>query len=258
MSAFAVLHIPHSATAIPADLRRNFRLSDEALQRELLLMTDWYTDDIFCFPDADFVAVRFPVSRLVLDPERFLDDDKEEMASRGMGVIYTRTSNGALLREPPTADERAALISRYYLPHHAALSDAVDSALEDHGRCLLVDCHSFPSRPLPCDLDQRPDRPSVCLGTDEVHTPGWLVDVARNLFEATGLEVAINRPFSGAIVPAKHLGRNTSVHGIMIELNRSVYMGERSGAKLAEYAKVSTSVREIVRELVQACRSRHL
>jgi len=258
MSAFAVLHIPHSATAIPADLRRNFRLSDEALQRELLLMTDWYTDDIFHLPDADFAAVRFPVSRLVLDPERFLDDDKEEMASRGMGVIYTRTSNGALLRQPPTAEERAALIDRYYVPHHTALSDAVDSALENHGHCLVVDCHSFPSRPLPCDLDQHPDRPSVCLGTDEVHTPGWLVDLARDLFEARGLDVAINRPFSGTIVPAKHLGRNTSVYGIMIELNRSLYMNELSGAKLAEYAKVRASVREIVRELVQACRSRSL
>lgn len=169
MSSFAVLHIPHSSTAIPPDMRGHLRMSDDELGQELLLMTDWYTDELFAL--ADCISVRFPVSRLILDPERFLDDTEEVMSSHGMGVIYTRTSHGALLREPPTPVERSDLVNCLYAPHHSALCDAVDSALEHHGHCLVADCHSFPSRPLPYEHDQSPGRPQVCLGTDRTHTP---------------------------------------------------------------------------------------
>jgi N-formylglutamate deformylase len=117
MRALTVLHIPHSSTAIPSDLRCHLLLSDEELERELLLMTDWYTDEIFVLEDS--VSVRFPVSRLVLDPERFLEDSKEIMSLQGMGIIYTRTCTGALLRDDPTPVERSDLIGRFYVPHHA-------------------------------------------------------------------------------------------------------------------------------------------
>ena len=84
MNELPILHMPHSAVGIPADVRATLRLSNEELDRELLLMTDWYTDELFALPASEAVTVRFPLSRLVLDPERFLDDPKEPMAARGM------------------------------------------------------------------------------------------------------------------------------------------------------------------------------
>jgi N-formylglutamate deformylase len=50
-----------------------------------------YVDELFSWLGDR--AVMFGVSRLVVDPERFVDDDQEAMASKGMGVIYTRTSD---------------------------------------------------------------------------------------------------------------------------------------------------------------------
>jgi len=41
----------------------------------------------------------FPVSRLVVDVERFPDDEDEPMAGRGMGAVYTRLSSGERLRD---------------------------------------------------------------------------------------------------------------------------------------------------------------
>jgi N-formylglutamate amidohydrolase len=247
-----VLHVPHSSVFIPADLRPSLRLSDEELERELLLMTDRYTDELFSLPGSDATTVRFPVSRLVVDPERFLDDVQENMASRGMGVIYTRTCTGALLRDEPTPRERTDLIERFYVPHHAALSDAVDSALKSHGHCLLIDCHSFPSHPLPYEEDQRPERPDICLGTDPFHTPDWLIDFARDLVSSNGLEVAINHPFSGVLVPSKHFRRWPAVFAIMIEVNRGDYMNERTGEKLPESSQVEAVVQDILKKLGQA------
>lgn len=128
----------------------------------------------------------FPVSRLVVDPERFSDDHREPMAAKGMGVIYTRTSDGRPLRKALSDHERADLLATYYRPHHGALTADLESALAAKGRCLIVDCHSFSSRPLPHEPDQSPDRPEICIGTDEYHTPRWLSDMILSLFQGGG------------------------------------------------------------------------
>jgi N-formylglutamate amidohydrolase len=104
---FALLHIPHSSTYIPVDLRETLLLSDKELSTELLRTTDHYTHELFqC--DPYFAAhIVFPVSRLIVDPERFLDDSMEAMSEVGMGVIYTRTSDGRVLRDPDTPSNAA-------------------------------------------------------------------------------------------------------------------------------------------------------
>lgn len=46
-------------------------------------MTDHYCDDLY---DTGGKMIRFPVSRLVCDPERFRDDSEEIMASIATAV----------------------------------------------------------------------------------------------------------------------------------------------------------------------------
>jgi N-formylglutamate deformylase len=109
-----VIHVPHSSTVIPADVREQFVLSDAELGDELLHMTDWYVDELFALPAAEAVTVAYPVSRLVCDPERFENDEKEPMAARGMGVIYTATHELKQLRRQLQPAERERLLERYY------------------------------------------------------------------------------------------------------------------------------------------------
>ena len=73
-------------------------------------MTDSYTDELFPVSSVEAGRVVFPVSRLVCDVERFSSDDDEPMAGRGMGVIYTRTSLGEVLRLEPTPLERQQIL----------------------------------------------------------------------------------------------------------------------------------------------------
>jgi len=84
---WVVLHVPHDSTAVPADVREQFLLDDVEMGRELVRMTDHHTRAIFADPRSDAAVVRSPVSRLVVDVERFPDDADEPMAARGMGVV---------------------------------------------------------------------------------------------------------------------------------------------------------------------------
>ncbi len=164
-------------------------------------MTDHFTDDLFGQALPDAARIIFPVSRLVVDAERFVVDTEEPMAARGQGVIYLKTSGGDRLRDPLRNNLRDELLDRYYRPHHRKLGDAVQGALDKYGRALIVDAHSFPDTPLAVDLDQRPNRPDICIGTDVFHTPDELVRVASNFCADQGWSCEVNRPYAGTIVP---------------------------------------------------------
>ena len=136
-------------------------------------MTDAFTDDLFTPTPLEAARVVFPVNRLVCDVERFPNDADEPMALRGMGAVYVKTTDGRLLRDHLTAAERTRLIETWYRPHHQKLAVSAEQLIAD-GRSILVDCHSFPSQPLPHEPDQDPARPDICIGTDDWHTPARL------------------------------------------------------------------------------------
>jgi N-formylglutamate deformylase len=169
------------------------------------------------------------LSRLVIDPERFTDD-REELNSKGMGAVYTKTSAGLPLRHH--ADQ--TLLRDYFDPYAAALADLVDDRLDVTGRAVILDIHSYPAEALAYELHPEAARPEVCLGIDPDHTPPLLQEAARKAFD--GWEVAINEPFTGTYVPLRHHGRDRRVLSIMIELRRDV-LTERfteTASRLAE------------------------
>ena len=249
--AGVVLHIPHASRVIPDDIRPSLLLSNDDIEAELLRMTDAYTDDLFgsALPHAPVIV--FGVSRLVVDPERFEDDGDEPMAAMGMGAVYERTSDGRPLRRPPSPGERSALLERFYRPHHARLTAAVDDALGRSDRCVVIDGHSFPSVPLPYELDQSPDRPDICIGTDDFHTPPALGAAAVAAVRAAGWSVAVDRPFSGALVPRAHYRNDSRVTAVMVEVNRRLYMDEATGHHLPQFTAVANRLRSVLTTLTQ-------
>jgi N-formylglutamate amidohydrolase len=248
-----IVHIPHSSREIPAEFRDQFLLQAAELDHELELMTDAYTDELFegLLNTSDLV---FPVSRLVVDPERFVDDADESMSERGMGVIYRRTSDQRPLRQPASASTRELLLKRFYYPHHAKLGTMTSQALAEYGRCLIIDGHSYPSRPLPYEIDASAPRPEICIGTDEFHTSDELTAVATKLFQEAGFDVAINVPFSGAIVPSNVYRKDDNVQSIMIEVRRDLYMDESTADKSMQFDQLRRSLRNVLNRLVDAFR----
>jgi N-formylglutamate amidohydrolase len=238
-----IFHVPHDSKVIPETVRAQFALDESDLANELLKMTDHLTCELFTSGVPESQVVRAPVSRLVVDVERFEDDRMETMVSCGMGVVYTQTHDGRALRHPLNVSERRSLIDAWYRPHHASLTSAAERALSRFGRCLVLDAHSFPSSPLPYEMDQQPDRPEICLGTNEVHTPKALESVLVNAFRDRGFTVKINSPFSGALVPQLYFKKDRRVSAAMVEVRRDLYLDESTGERARTFTQVAEKIR---------------
>lgn len=67
--------------------------------------------------------------------------------------------------------------------------------------------------------------------------------MAEEYFTKAGLEVAVNTPFAGAMVPEPFYSlRDRRVQSLMIEVNRSLYMDERTGKKKETFDKMKNLV----------------
>ena len=132
----------------------------------------------------------FPVSRLVVDPERFSENSQEPMSRIGMGLTYTRGSLRQPLRKQLPKAKRQELLQRYYILHHQKLTDAVEESLLANDHCLIIDGHSFPALPLPYELNQTSFRPDFCLVTDDFHTPEEPVAKVEKILKSCGYSTA--------------------------------------------------------------------
>ena len=213
-----MVHIPHSSAFIPEESLESY--NKELIPKELSLMTDHFCNEIF---DIGFTSEVFLQSRLFCDAERFRSDSDEEMSAIGMGVCCTLTSDGRTLRRL-TVDEKEAILCDDYDTHHQLLESRVRRKLESHHSCLIIDGHSFSGIPLAHERDKDPSLPDICLGTDSYHTPSFLAEHFRTVFENSGFTVKFNSPFAGTMVPIKYYHRNSDVFSIMIEVNRCLYM----------------------------------
>ena len=243
-----IVHVPHSSTSIPDDVRAGLLLDDDALAEELGRMTDARTDELATLAVQN-VSLRpwlfvNRLSRLVVDPER-LPNAHEELYDVGMGAVYTRTSAGLSLRN---VDEQAELelLRRFSTPYAEALADLVDERLAATGRAVLVDLHSYPVKALPYERHQDARRPAVCLGVDVDHTPDALVERAARACSVIG-EVVVNEPFAGSYIPLRHFGRDNRVSSVMVDLRRDMYLRDDGSLDPEGAGRISEALVAILR-----------
>lgn len=198
-----IAHNPHSSPALPS---REGYLVD--LESEIDLVTDWHVETMFAGADE---MLTFPWSRLWCDVERFREDPLEE---KGLGVAYTRTLEGAILRETP---DMAPILAAYDA-HHRALEKIVARAVAARP-VVLLDAHSF-SDYQASFFDDGAVMPDFCIGFDR---PTPLVHRLAEVLAEGGCSVGFNAPFAGALVPPA-FADDPNVFPIMIEVNKRLYL----------------------------------
>jgi N-formylglutamate amidohydrolase len=175
-------------------------------------------------------AVIQPVPRAVIDCNR----DEEEVdpaailgiapapvgprARYGLGLIPSRTHrHGRLWRRPIDRTELVRRIEQVHRPYHQALGDALAAQIAVHGEALLLDCHSMPSRPH--------GQAQLVIGDRHgTSAAGWLVAEAARLARAAGFRVALNDPYAGGAIVARHGQPHLGAHAIQLEICRRTYL----------------------------------
>ena len=129
-------------------------------------------------------AVLSRYSRLLIDLNRGLDDP----------TLIMRLSDGAVIPGNRTLDtaERAARISRFYAPYHAAITASIDASLASGIAPSLLSLHSFTPawKGVP-----RPWHAAVLWDTD----PRLAQPLLQALRAEPGLIIGDNEPYSGEL-----------------------------------------------------------
>ena len=238
-----IIHVPHSARFIPEDVRRDILLSDVNLETELDSMTDSLTAEIVLHATAGLTnpptLFMNKFSRLVIDPERF-PDEREVMNKIGMGAVYLKTSTGSQLRK---ADfDGSELIANYFDPYAKAFTELVETTLQKFNEVIIIDFHSYRAEQHINAVNHGQERPPVCIGTDEFHTPPELSQKARSHFSIFG-PIVFNQPYSGTYVPLDFYGTEPRVKSLMLENRADLLVDEKlnPGPKFDEYSAVLAS-----------------
>ena len=168
------------------------------------------------------------------------------MWQKGMGMYYTRMSDGGLLKRSPLTSwaglQAYGKALKIYQQHHSRFRTAVQKQLTAFGRALIIDGHSFSASVLPYEAkgNQHLKRPEICLG----------LAMANEYFTKAGLEVAVNTPFAGTVVPEPFYSlQDKRVQSLMIEVNRSLYMDERTGKKKETFEEVKYCLQRFLKVL---------
>lgn len=202
------VHVPHASLHIPEEAWSDFLVERSAVEREALASADLFTDQMAhdAWPDAKIIEA--PVSRIVVDVERYDDDSREEMATVGRGALYTHDHRQNRIRKDLSAPRRAELLARYYAPHWARLSEAAAGA-------TLIDLHTYPLEPWLIERHSDGPRPEIDIGFTADLTPaGWVRSLIRHFADA-GYDVGLNTPYGGVIDA-------TAKAAVMIEIRRDV------------------------------------
>lgn len=171
----------------------------------------------------------------------------------GLGVIPRVVANGrAIYRGKITMEEAQQRIEAYWLPYHETLQALLDRAFERHGQAVLIDCHSMPHEAIDGVVRSGMTRPDVVLGDRfGAAASGDVMDRVEAAFVAQGFNVMRNTPFAGAYVTQTYGRPSQGQHAVQVEIDRALYMDERTVKPNAQFETVRTALKAVVAELAE-------
>lgn len=255
-----VVASPHSGADYPEEFLAAARLDPLTLRRS----EDSFVDEIFsAAPElgAPLIAARFPRAYLdanreawELDPTMFADllpsfvNVRSPRVRMGLGTIARVVASGEEIyaRKLRFAEARARVEGLYY-PYHHTLRHLVDETAAAFGGCLLIDCHSMPSA---ASALGGQDGADIVLG--DCHgaaSAPHLVEAARAFLAQRNFAVGLNAPYAGGFTTSHYGNPRRGRHALQIEINRSLYMDERSYRRKPGFDRLVAEMTALVAHL---------
>ena len=263
-----VLSSPHSGNIYPQRFLASARLDPPSLRRS----EDAYVDQVFMggvLHGAPLLRARFPRAYLdvnrepyELDPRMFegrlpsFANTRSPRVAGGLGTIARVVGDAQeIYAKRLDVGEAIGRIDTLYKPYHAKLRQLLEQAQHVYGATLLIDCHSMPSSAAGCLGTGRDDRirADVVLG-DRYGTScdRRLVDIAERELRNRGYAVERNRPYAGGFITEHYGHPATHRHALQIEVNRALYMDERSFERIPGFARLASHIGALIGTLTDA------
>lgn len=251
---------PHSGRRYPPELLADARVSLISLRRS----EDAYVDELFAGAAAHGAAVlsatiarayvdlnRDPAE---LDPEMF-DERPPQNAhtssarvQAGLGAIPRVSGDGQnIYRRKLSLEEAERRIAAVHRPYHALLANLVLETRAMFGCAVLVDCHSMPSNA------RGAHAPDIVLGDRfgaSCHPS--VTALAEATLRRLGYRVSRNTPFAGGHTTQTYGRPAERVHALQVEINRALYVDERTLERSSGYARVRADMTRLAEALSAA------
>jgi N-formylglutamate amidohydrolase len=241
-----VFNSPHSGRYYPDRFLAMARLDRNAIRRS----EDCYVDELFggaVALGAPMLAANFPRAYLdvnrepgELDPRMFAEpvpsfcNIRSARVAGGLGTVPKLVGEGLDIYSGrlPLA-EAVARIEAVYKPYHETLKRLLTRTHARFGYAVLIDCHSMPASIRVGDSGLRPD--FIVGDRFGISATAALTETAIGLLIGMGYTVAHNKPYAGGFI-TEHYGRPARhLHALQIEVNRGLYMNERTFQKSAGF-----------------------
>jgi N-formylglutamate amidohydrolase len=144
--------------------------------------------------------------------------------------------------------EAVERIEAIYKPFHETLKRLLTRTHAAFGFAVLVDCHSMPAS---IRVGENGIRPDFIIG-DRFGTSASAAfsDAAITMLSAMGYSVAHNKPYAGGFI-TEHYGRPARhLHTLQIEVNRGLYMNERTLQKSAGFDALADDLSRFCADLM--------
>ena len=268
-----VLSSPHSGSLYPAKFLASARLDATTLRRS----EDAFVDRLVVGAVTDGIPLlraRFPRAYLdcnrepyELDPRMFdgrlppYVNTRSLRVAGGLGTIARVVGEAQeIYLKRLTVDEGIRRIECLYKPYHAALRHLMDRAAHRFGQALLIDCHSMPSTPALCPQagagrDERLKADFVIGDRFGTSCARALADHVDRVLSGFGYSVERNKPYAGGFI-TEHYGQPViGRHAMQIEVNRALYMDERTITPNGDFARVAGHLAALMADLAALMRS---
>lgn len=242
-----------SALALPL-----LRSSEDAFVDRLFAQTPQMgaTQVIARFPRAFVDVNRAPEE---LDPAMFDGGlppghmAKSPRVAAGLGAVPRLVAEGTEIYDTQLpAGEAQLRIDRYHTPYHAALRQQLETLRARFGLCVLIDCHSMPSR---ISRGQRSAKMDVVLGDRfGAACAPWIIDQAQHILTDMGLAVVRNTPYAGGYCTDHYGQPSEHMHAIQIEINRALYLDEKTIEPNANFDNIRQMLARFAAHMVEVAR----
>jgi len=255
-----IFSVPHSGRHYPEDFTKRSTLNLAELRRSEDAFVDQFFETVPTYNAALLIATHarayLDLNRAEneLDPRLFSpqlsphDLNVSFRVQAGLGAIPQYVAEDMLIYDQPLpAREAAKRIDTIHKPYHKKLAQLLAATITEHGIAFLIDCHSMPGE----QSTKKHKGPDIvlgdCWGTACMRD---LTDIAETLFLQEGFSVRRNVPYSGGYSTSSYGAPGQNIHALQIEINRALYMDEKTLIPSEGFSAVQNKIATISRNLI--------